>query len=421
MANAVMGSKNKMWGQHLVLDLSGCPKEKISDGENILAWGRELVKAIDMVAYGKPQLEHFATHKTETAGYTFVQLIETSNICAHFAENLGEVYIDIFSCRDFDEQKALEVTKQFFQPEIARIKNFNRGETFQENLYGSRNYQGFAVDDVLFEGQSDYQKVSILQNKELGRVLTLDNIIQTTQNDEFTYHEMIAHVPIMSLPHAPEHVLIVGGGDGGCLREALKYPTLKRADMVEIDQMVVDQCVKHMPTLNNAGAIYKDSRANLLIQDAFKFMKDTTEKYDAIIVDSTDPFGAAEALFGLEFYQMCQRALKPGGTISTQNGVPFFQAAELAQTSAFWRQLGLLGQCYLATVPTYYGGSMALGFGVNAKEFKLPTLEQLEARMQEYKLDMRHYTPQLHLAAFALPKWVQEIMAGNANAIRKAA
>jgi len=416
----------KMWGQHLVLDLSGCPKDKLSDGENILAWGRELVKAIDMVAYGKPQLEHFATHKLETAGYTFVQLIETSNICAHFAENLGEVYVDIFSCRDFDEQKAKAVTEQYFAPKVVRVKNFNRGETFQENLYGSRVYQGFAIDDVLFEGQTEFQKMNFYYNKEFGRVLTLDNIVQTTESDEFIYHEMMVHVPLLSI-EKPQHVMIVGGGDGGSLREALKHP-VERIDMIEIDSGVIELSNKYLPTHNDSGAIYKNPRANLIIQDAFKYIQETTQKYDVIIVDSTDPIGAAEALFSPEFYALCKGALKPGGILITQNGVPFLQPDELAETMKVWQQQGLGGTCYLVSVPTYYGGSMALGYGVNGDgrlpdgAVKLPDLATLETRMKAANLtDLRHYTPEVHLAAFALPKWVQDIIAGKSPVKAKAA
>ena len=413
--------KQKMWGQHLVLDLSGCDKAKISDGENILAWGRELVKAIDMVAYGQPLLEHFATHKLETAGYSFVQMIETSNICGHFAENLGEVYIDIFSCRDFDDQRAKAVTEQFFAPTAVRVKNFNRGESFQENLYGSRVYQGFAIDDVLFEGQTDFQKMNFYYNREFGRVLTLDNIVQTTESDEFIYHEMMIHVPLLSIEN-PKNVLIVGGGDGGALREALKHTSLERVDMVEIDPGVVELSNKYLPNHNDAGAIYKNPRANLIIQDAFKYIKETTQKYDVIIVDSTDPIGAAEALFSEEFYALCKSALKLNGILITQNGVPFLQPQELTETAKLWKKLGLSGTCYLITVPTYYGGNMALGYGVNG-EVKLPDVATLEARLKSGNLaDLRHYTPQVHLAAFALPKWIQEIMAGNPGIIsRKAA
>ncbi|MEB3245719.1 MAG: S-adenosylmethionine decarboxylase [Vampirovibrionales bacterium] len=116
------------WGQHLILDLAGCPKDKLTDGEHIKRWTKELVSAIDMVAYGEPQLEHFATHDPKTGGYTLVQLIETSNICAHFAENRGEVYIDIFSCKSFDEAVAREVCERYFEPKDVTAHALMRGE-----------------------------------------------------------------------------------------------------------------------------------------------------------------------------------------------------------------------------------------------------------------------------------------------------
>ena len=115
------------WGQHLVLDLNGYPKELLTDKENILDWNQELVKTIDMVAYGDPVIEHFATHSHEAAGYTLLQMIETSNIAAHFAENIGQVYIDVFSCKAFDVEVALGICKKYFKPTQANMHNMDRG------------------------------------------------------------------------------------------------------------------------------------------------------------------------------------------------------------------------------------------------------------------------------------------------------
>ena len=115
------------WGQHLVLDFNGCPKELLADKENILDWSKELVKAIDMVAYGEPIIEHFATHSHEAAGYTLLQMIETSNIAAHFAENIGQVYIDVFSCKTFNVEVALGICKNYFKPTQANMHNLQRG------------------------------------------------------------------------------------------------------------------------------------------------------------------------------------------------------------------------------------------------------------------------------------------------------
>jgi S-adenosylmethionine decarboxylase len=131
-------SCNKPWGQHLILDISGCPSQFLSNKENILDWNKEIVIAIEMVAYGEPIVEHFATHSHEAAGYTLLQMIETSNIAAHFAENIGEAYIDIFSCKEFDVDVAIEVCKKYFQPKQIIKRNMERG-LFKEVNTESRN------------------------------------------------------------------------------------------------------------------------------------------------------------------------------------------------------------------------------------------------------------------------------------------
>lgn len=122
-----MRQQSAIWGQHLILDFAGCPKEQLNDAENIRAWVKELVTAIDMKSFGEPVLEHFASHSFDAAGYTLMQLIETSNICAHFAENLGQVYIDIFSCKRFEVETAIEVCKRYFKPEQVQSHNLERG------------------------------------------------------------------------------------------------------------------------------------------------------------------------------------------------------------------------------------------------------------------------------------------------------
>ncbi len=122
-----MRQQTAIWGQHLILDFAGCPREQLSDADNIRAWVKELITAIDMKAFGEPVLEHFASHSFDAAGYTLMQLIETSNICAHFAENLGQVYIDIFSCKRFEVETAIEVCKRYFRPEQLQSHNLERG------------------------------------------------------------------------------------------------------------------------------------------------------------------------------------------------------------------------------------------------------------------------------------------------------
>jgi len=282
----------------------------------------------------------------------------------------------------------------------------------QETLYGNEIFQGFTADALLFQGQTPYQKVDIYATKRWGKVLVLDGIIQTTEADEFVYHEMLTHVPMFGCAN-PRRVMIVGGGDGGILREVLKHD-IEHVDMVEIDRTVVDYCIEHMPTLNNAGKIYSDPRASLVIEDAFEFIKREKNRYDVILVDSTDPVGAAEVLFSETFYHLCRSALNPGGVLALQDGVPFLQPEEAKGSMSLLRSLGLLARCYAIAVPTYYGGNMALGYASDDRAVMTPQLETVRARFEKSGMSTRHYTPELHVASFVLPRWMQENTGGLA-------
>jgi spermidine synthase len=286
------------------------------------------------------------------------------------------------------------------------------GIRFQETLYGDEVFQGFTADELLFEGATPYQKVQIFATKRWGKVLVLDGIVQTTEKDEFVYHEMLTHVPLFACA-APKRAMIVGGGDGGILREVLKHP-IDHVDMVEIDRTVVDYCITHMPTLNDAGGIYKDPRVDLVIEDAFEFIKREKHKYDVIMVDSTDPVGAGEVLFSRTFYDLCRSALNPGGVLALQDGVIILQPHESRQSMQLLRDLGLKARCYGIAVPTYYGGNMMLGLASDSLAALQPDLAALQTRFAAANFSTVHYTPELHCASFVLPRWQQEITGGLA-------
>ena len=163
-------------------------------------------------------------------------------------------------------------------------------------LEGSKAFQGFEINKTLFKGRSKYQDIAIYENDTLGRVLAIDGIIQITECDEFVYQEMMTHVPFFSHKN-PENILIIGGGDGGILREVLRHRGIKKIVMVEIDQMVIDACVDHMPSVNNGGEVYQDTRVQLIVGDAFMYVKETSLKFDAVIIDSTDPIGPGCLLY----------------------------------------------------------------------------------------------------------------------------
>ena len=201
---------------------------------------------------------------------------------------------------------------------------------FTETLYDAFG-QSFRIDKVYFENKTEHQHLMIFHNAALGRVMVLDGVVQTTEKDEFVYHEMMAHVPLFAHGNAKQ-VLIVGGGDGGMLREVLKHQTVEQVTMVEIDNAVIEMAKQYLP--NHSRGAFDDPRANIVIADGMDFVRDTEQTFDVIISDSTDPIGPGEILFTNDFYAQCQRILNPGGVVVTQNGVAFFQLDEVKTTSS---------------------------------------------------------------------------------------
>jgi spermidine synthase len=277
------------------------------------------------------------------------------------------------------------------------------GDFFQELLYADVR-QSFRIDKVLFRERTEHQDLIIFETPVYGRVLALDSIIQVTERDEFVYHEMMTHVPILAHGRA-RRVLIIGGGDGGILREALRHKAVERVTMVEIDRSVVDMCVKHMPSI--PGKAFKDRRTNLVIADGAKFVAETDERFDVVIVDSTDPVGPGEVLFTERFYRDCHRVLTPGGVLVNQNGVPFMQGHEVTMTYRRRRKSFADVGFYVAAVPSYYGGFMTLGWASDNPKLRAVSAATLAKRFAASGVGRtKYYTPALHAGAFALPAFV---------------
>ncbi|MBA4210916.1 MAG: polyamine aminopropyltransferase [Parvibaculum sp.] len=283
-----------------------------------------------------------------------------------------------------------------------------KGRWVVETLYEEEGFTcSFRADEVRYEEQTGQQHLVIFDNALFGRMMALDGITQVTERDEFIYHEMMTHVPILAHGCA-RNVLIIGGGDGGILREVVRHKSVEHVTMVEIDPAVTDFCKVQLPGIS-AGA-FDDPRLDLVFADGAKFVEDTGKKFDVIIVDSTDPVGPGEVLFREEFYRAAAGCLTPGGVIVTQNGVPFMQGAELRSTIEKFRRIFNVASCYLATIPTYVGGPMAMGWGTDDAALKDIPLTELEARFAAAGFDTRYYTPEIHKAAFALPRYVLDIV-----------
>ncbi len=216
------------------------------------------------------------------------------------------------------------------------------------------------VTEQLYHGKSEFQQIDVFDSKEFGRFLTLDGYMMLTEKDEFIYHEMIVHVPMATNPDI-KNVLIIGAGDGGAVRELVKYDTIESIDMVEIDKQVVEVARKYLPT---TACKLDDERLKIYFEDGLKFIRRKIDEYDLIIVDSTDPFGPGEGLFTKEFYGNCFKALKPNGILVNQHESPFYDNDVSAMQRAHRNIARTFPVCrvYQAHIPTYPSGHWLFGF-----------------------------------------------------------
>jgi len=278
-----------------------------------------------------------------------------------------------------------------------------------ETLFDPEGFRmTFEVERVLYETQTEHQHLVLFRHRFFGKVLMLDGATQVTTRDEFVYHEMMAHVPILAHGRAKE-VLIVGGGDCGIAEEVLKHKSVRRLTQVEIDASVVEFSREHFPEFTRP--VLGNKRFDLVIDDGMKYVAGTDRRFDVIIVDSTDPLGPGKVLFSPRFYAACKRCMKPGGLMVTQNGVPILQSGELTQGISKFRRLFADGSCYVAAIPTYVGGHMAMGWATDNKALRRTPLKTIAERYRKAgSFKTRYWTPEVHKAAFALPRFIAELV-----------
>ena len=277
---------------------------------------------------------------------------------------------------------------------------------YSETLYDSYG-QEFGVDKIYFENKTDHQHLVIFENAKFGRVMALDGIIQTTEADEFIYHEMLTHVPLFAHGKVKD-VLIIGGGDGGMLREVCKHGNVEHITQVEIDDQVVEMCKEYLP--NHSAGAYDDPRVEIVIDDGANFVRTTERQFDVIISDSTDPIGPGEVLFTTDFYGNCKKCLKQGGVLVTQNGVAFMQLDEVTTTNKRLAPHFSDHSFYCAAVPTYVGGVMTFAWATDNKLLRNVSLEDVEQRYKSANIKTRYYNSAIHKACFALPQYIKDVL-----------
>jgi spermidine synthase len=287
--------------------------------------------------------------------------------------------------------------------------NSSRKRWIAETLFDDLGFRmTFEVDKVLYELQTEHQHLVLFEHRFFGKTLMLDGATQISKKDEFIYQEMMSHVPLFAHGRAKD-VLIIGGGDCGIAEEVLKHTTVNRLIQVEIDPAVIAFAKEHFPEFTKP--VFADPRFESVIDDGAKYVAATERRFDVIIVDSTDPIGPGKILFGAKFYAGCRRCMKPGGVLVTQNGVPFFQNNELTSTMLKFRRLFADASCYVAAIPVYVGGHMAMGIASDNKRVRRHSVEVIEQRYREAgAFNTRYWTPAIHVAAFAQPRIIADLV-----------
>jgi len=270
-----------------------------------------------------------------------------------------------------------------------------------EEIFEQQVGQKFLIKDYLYSAKSDFQKIDIFDTYSHGKLLAHDGMVMITERDEFIYHDMIVHPALFTHP-CPKNVLVIGGGDGGTVREVLRHPQVEQCTMVEIDGMVVEACKKYFPQTSSR---LDDPKVTLLFEDGVSYVKNTSEKFDVIIVDSSDPIGPAAPLFNSEFYCDVEKCLAEDGIVVSQAESPYYhmpmQKKLLEIITPVFPKVHLLNYSNLS----YPGGFWTFSF---ASKTYCPYRDFSRQRVEDSKLAFQYYNPQVHFGAFALPQFMQE-------------
>lgn len=257
----------------------------------------------------------------------------------------------------------------------------------------------YRIKETLVRKQTKYQDLAIVDTYAFGRMLILDGIVQTTIKDEFVYHEMIAHVPLFTHP-SPKSVLVVGGGDGGVVREVLKHDSVEKVVLCEIDKDVIEECKKYLPEISSA---LDNPRCEIFIGDGIKYVHEHKNEFDIIIVDSTDPFSIAEGLFGGSFYNEIYESLTEEGIFIAQTETPFFLPEVVKKVYKDAKCVFPVTKLFMAAIPTYPGGYWSFTIGSKKYDPEACSVPDTSG------FNCRYYTPELHKACFVLPKYIEDL------------
>ena len=422
--------KDKSLGNHILVEFMNCSQEIMNDVSKIES---NMVSAAQLAG---ATVINSTFHHFSPFGVSGVIVIQESHLAIHTWPEYGYAAVDLFTCGEIDAWLSFDFLKKSFLAQSYSVVEMKRGSVnllqrndfdistmrqrankwdnpdfYTRNVWFTDKDEDQALSlrftgEVFHDVQSPFQRVRILESYKYGKILALDDMVMTTEKDEFHYHEMISH-PSVFIHGDVKNVLVIGGGDGGTIRELLRHKNIEKITMVEIDAEVIKACKEHFPSLSSE---LSNPKLNLIIDDGIEFVKDSEQnQYDLIIVDGSDPIGPAEGLFTVEFYKNCFKSLKPQGILVAQGESPKFNEKafmDLNKTlkKIFGKQNTLVSLFY---VPTYPTGMWSFQYGIKGDFPQITSSKrtQIDEFVSAHRLS--YYNYEVHLASFALPNFVK--------------
>jgi spermidine synthase len=429
----------KSLGRHVLVEFHGCSAEILNDVPLIETSMNDAAREAGATIISSV-FHHFSPF-----GVSGVVVIQESHLAIHTWPEYRYAAVDLFTCGDtVSPWISYEYLKAAFQAEHGSAIELNRGQLelleksdielgdlrdeatqklvvpkYSRSVWLTDRNENIALSirhkgDRIFREKSPYQIVEVFDTYDYGKMLTIDRMVMCSENDEKAYHEMIIHVPMVINPDI-KNVLVIGGGDGGSVREILRYPQVEQVTMVEIDQVVVKASRQYLPTLSSA---LDDPKLNLIIGDGIDYVKKSVDNsFDLIVIDSSDPVGPSEGLFSTAFYQDVYRCLRPGGVMTAQSESPSFNQKAFVDLHRCLKDIFTPEQvfCYLAFIPTYPTGMWSFCYGTKDGRNPIQDFDPDRATTVSQQFDLQYYNRGIHQASFCLPTFVTRMLNGHST------
>ena len=424
----------KALGRHIIAELYNCKSEFINDVSLV---EKTMLEAADKAG---ATVINSTFHHFSPFGVSGVIVIQESHFSIHCWPEYGYASIDIYTCGEtVDPWIAYEYLKGEFKASHGSTMELNRGQSnligdisekdraenttsaisknqikHSRNIWFTEKNENLALSlrhtgERLFLLHSEYQKIEIFETEAFGKILVLDGKIVCAEEDEYVYHEMIAHVPVFAHTD-PKRILVIGGGDGGTVRELVKHQEIEIIDLVEIDGEVIEASKKYLPKLASA---FSNPKVNIHIEDGIEFVKNCPpEVYDIVIVDSDEPSGPGIGLFTNEFYKNVYQVLNENGLLVTQSESPRYNQKIFKDVyHIYFKVFGHENvHCYLMYLPSYPSGMWSFSFSSKGSIAPDPKIDRVELDVFCNKNNLKYYSYEIHQASFVLPQFVKEIL-----------